>query len=280
MARSWICALLLACAAPQRGGIEASDEPVPLLPGVVASGLNFGGSLTPDGRELYFDVVSDDRKTMTIVVTRFDGAGWSAPVPVSFSTGPRDVDPFVTPDGRHLIFETDRAAGNFDIWIADRDGPAWGPPHPLEGVNTDEDEVFATRSDAGELVFGRSPKAAGAPKPVLFAALPGKAPEALPAVINDGSSNSNPLIARDGSFLVFASDRAGGQGKTDLWVSFRDGSVWRAPQNLGPPINSTEGEFAPGLSADGRWLFFTRRHEAQNLIHVVRAPRLLRGARS
>lgn len=277
MARLPVCALLLlACASARRGELEASDEPVPLLPGTVAAGSNFGGSLSPDGREFYFDAVSADRKRFTMVVSRLEGGTWSAPAPLPFSAGPRDIDPFVTPDGRHLLFETDRVAGNFDIWIADRDGTGWGAPRPLEGVNTDQDEVFATRSAAGDLVFGRSPKTTGRPKPVLFLARAGKPPLALPAAINDGNTNSNPLIAADGSFLVFASDRPGGQGETDLWVSVLGPDGWREPRNLGPPIDTAEGEFAPGLSADGRLLFFTRRHQGQNLIHVVRAPRLLR----
>src|SRR4051812_9993241 len=127
----------------------------------------------------------------------------------------------------------------------------------------------------GDLVFARSPRTGGRPRPVLFITTGGKDPVALPAVVNDANTNSNPLIAADGSFLVFASDRPGGQGDTDLWVSFRGPEGWSEPRNLGPPIDTAEGEFAPGLSADGRLLFFTRRHGGENLIHVVRAPRLL-----
>ncbi|MFL5292745.1 MAG: hypothetical protein ACJ79U_14600, partial [Myxococcales bacterium] len=100
--------LLCACASARRGGFDAGDLPIPLLPGAIAAGSNFGGSLTPDGREFYFDTVSPDRKRMTMAISRFDGGRWSTPAPLPFSTGPRDVDPFVTPDGRHLLFETDR----------------------------------------------------------------------------------------------------------------------------------------------------------------------------
>ncbi|TMB35799.1 MAG: hypothetical protein E6J61_01045, partial [Deltaproteobacteria bacterium] len=72
-------------------------------------------------------------------------------------------------------------------------------------------------------------------------------------------------------------DRPGSQGDTDLWVSFRDGEQWREPRNLGVPINTADGEFAPGISADGAWLFFTRRHEGRNVVQVVRTPGMLRG---
>jgi Tol biopolymer transport system component len=247
------------------------------LPQWIAAGSTFGGSLSPDGRELYFNTMTADRKTMTMLVSRFDGSAWGAPAPLAFSTGPRDIDPFVTPDGRHLLFESDRARGNFDVWIADREGAGWSAPHPVDAVNTDENEVFATQSAAGEMVFGRAAQTTGRPRPVVFSYRPGEAPRPLPATINDGYTTSNPLIAPDGSFLIFVSDRPGGLGDTDLWVSFRDGETWRAPRNLGPPIDTADGEFAPGLSADGAWLFFTRRHDGQNVVQVVRAPGLLRG---
>lgn len=277
MARVLFClSLACACASRPHGGFDAGDVPQPLLPQWIPAGSAFGGSLSPDGRELYFDSMTADRKTMTMLVSRSGGSGWSAPERLPFSTGPRDVDPFVTYDGKHLIFESDRAHGNFDVWIADREGSGWGKPRPIDAVNTDDNEVFATESAKGEMVFGRAAQTSGRPKPVLFSYRPGEAPRLLPAVINDGSTNSNPLIAPDGSFLVFVSDRPGGQGDTDLWVSFRDAGEWREPRNLGPPINTADGEFAPGLSADGAWLFFTRRHDGKNVVHVVRAPRILR----
>jgi Tol biopolymer transport system component len=276
MPRSLLCLLALcACASPRRGSFDAGEVPVPLLPRFIAPGITFGGALAPDGRELYFNTMSADRKTMTMLVSRFDGSGWGEPAKVPFSTGPRDIDPFVTPDGRHLLFESDRARGDFDVWIADREGTGWSAPHPVESVNTGEDEVFATQTAAGEMVFGRAARTTGRPKPVLYSFRPGEAPRPLPPAINDGNTSSNPLIAPDGSFLLFVSDRPGGQGETDLWVSFRERETWREPRNLGPPIDTADGEFAPGLSADGAWLFFTRRHEGQNLVHVVRAPRLL-----
>jgi len=267
---------LCACASPRRGSFDAGEVPVPLLPHFIAAGSTFGGALSPDGRELYFNSMSADRKRMTMLVSRFDGSGWGSPAAVALSTGPRDIDPFVTPDGRHLIFESDRARGNFDVWIADRSASGWGAPRPIEGVNTEDDELFATQSAAGEMVFGRAARTTGRPRPVLHSVRAGEAPRPLPAAINDGSTNSNPLIAPDGSFLVFVSDRPGGLGETDLWVSFREAGEWREPRNLGAPINTADGEFAPGLSADGAWLFFTRRHEGENVVQVVRAPKLLR----
>ena len=54
-----------------------------------------------------------------------------------------------------------------------------------------------------------------------------------------------PVLARDGSFMIFVSDRYGGYGSGDLYISrFVDGE-WQAPQNLGTDVNTRGFESAP-----------------------------------
>ncbi len=62
----------------------------------------------------------------------------------------------------------------------------------------------------------------------------------------------------DGKAIVFASDRPGGFGMTDLYIirALPDGS-WSAPQNLGPEVNSAMQEDFPHFSHDGRYLYFS-----------------------
>ena len=67
----------------------------------------------------------------------------------------------------------------------------------------------------------------------------------------------NPVIAPDESFIIFFSLERGGIGGGDLFVSFHRGDrSWSSPKNLGAPINSISFESAPGLSPDGRTLYF------------------------
>ena len=69
---------------------------------------------------------------------------------------------------------------------------------------------------------------------------------------------SNPLIAPGGSFLLLTATLEGGFGDADLdIVRRRADGTWAPPQNLGPAVNTSLKEFAPGLSPDGRYLFFT-----------------------
>jgi hypothetical protein len=57
---------------------------------------------------------------------------------------------------------------------------------------------------------------------------------------------------------MFASDRAGGRGNYDIYISTRAStdSNWSSAVNLGSPINSSNLEVAPSLSSDGLALFF------------------------
>ena len=66
-----------------------------------------------------------------------------------------------------------------------------------------------------------------------------------------------PVLARDGSFMIFVSFGHGGYGSGDLYITrFADGE-WQPPQNMGPNVNSNGFESAPYLSPDDRTLYFT-----------------------
>ncbi|MEY3052707.1 MAG: hypothetical protein RLY31_2492 [Bacteroidota bacterium] len=68
-------------------------------------------------------------------------------------------------------------------------------------------------------------------------------------------STGYPCFANDGKVLFFASDRPGGHGGFDLYVSYRNGSQWSVPENLGPAINTPGNEISPFF--DGGNLYFS-----------------------
>ena len=75
--------------------------------------------------------------------------------------------------------------------------------------------------------------------------------------VNSPYFDSHPSISPDGTALYFASDRPGGYGNTDLWMSIRTGDGrWSEPKNLGPAINSSCNEMTPFICGDNRTLYF------------------------
>ena len=83
------------------------------------------------------------------------------------------------------------------------------------------------------------------------------APVNLGPVVNSPANDNNPTLTADELTMYFASDRPGGLGLIDIWVTRRASrsSPWEPPVNLGPPINTAFIDGAPALSADGHLLF-------------------------
>src|SRR3954454_13917537 len=64
---------------------------------------------------------------------------------------------------------------------------------------------------------------------------------------NGAGLDGCPFISRDGKAFYMASDRPGGLGGLDIWVSTRErvGDPWGAPANVGAPVNSPANDFCP-----------------------------------
>ncbi|HEY3040494.1 MAG TPA: hypothetical protein VGJ66_17275 [Pyrinomonadaceae bacterium] len=87
------------------------------------------------------------------------------------------------------------------------------------------------------------------------------APEVLPTAVNDPiASEFSPRLSHDGKSLYFGSNRMGGFGSGDIYVSTRESPAhaWKPAQNLGPPINTNMFEAFATPSADGNTLYFER----------------------
>ena len=70
--------------------------------------------------------------------------------------------------------------------------------------------------------------------------------------------------------MIFASGRSGGFGANDLYISFKkeDGS-WTPAKNMGEKINSKTTDYAPSLSPDGKFFFFTSNVEGSSDLYWV-----------
>ncbi len=81
----------------------------------------------------------------------------------------------------------------------------------------------------------------------------------MPAINHPVFWDSQPSVSSDGNTIIFVSDRPGGMGKTDLYMTTRDPKTraWGAPVNLGPPINTPEMELCPFLHSDSETLYFS-----------------------
>ena len=63
-------------------------------------------------------------------------------------------------------------------------------------------------------------------------------------------------VTADGKTLYFVSDRPGGVGGRDIWVTTLKDDKWTLPVNLGPTVNSVADDGGLTISADGKRLIF------------------------
>ena len=83
-------------------------------------------------------------------------------------------------------------------------------------------------------------------------------PTNLGPTVNSASRESYPFITIDGLSLYFGSNRSGGFGEVDIWVTTRVtiDDDWGTPVNLGPPVNSPFFDSNPYISPDGLEFYF------------------------
>ncbi|MBK9035530.1 MAG: PD40 domain-containing protein [Myxococcales bacterium] len=238
--------------------------PGPALVAAVSSAdPEFGFAYDPVDGTAYFDRASADRARLTIYQTTWTDGAWAPARVAPWSGRYRDIDPALTPDGTRLYFSSDRptsgttARGDFDLWALERVGARWADPVRVGGevnddrstgavsIATDRTLYFdATRDDVRE-IYEAHPTADGygLPTPVALG-------------LDPGSKRSNPCVAPDHAFLIYVLD-PGPVGRADLVVAFREADgAWSAPEPL-VGVNSPAADFAPALSPDGRYLFFT-----------------------
>jgi len=83
--------------------------------------------------------------------------------------------------------------------------------------------------------------------------------------INTGNLTAHPFIAPDESYLIWDSEREGGYGASDLYISFqhKNGS-WGPAINMGNKVNSEQGDTYASVTPDGKHLLFNRRIDGSN----------------
>lgn len=81
----------------------------------------------------------------------------------------------------------------------------------------------------------------------------------LPNTVNTDYFDGQPSVDATGNVLYFASNRPGGFGGYDIYKIERKSvdSLWSAPINLGPSINTEFDEKTPYIHCDGKTLYFS-----------------------
>ncbi len=89
---------------------------------------------------------------------------------------------------------------------------------------------------------------------------------------NDSLLAAHPSVSKEGDKIYFVSNRPGGYGGNDIWMSEKTGeSKWGEPRNLGAQINTAGNEMFPFIRDNGELYFASDSHVGMGGLDIFRA---------
>jgi outer membrane protein OmpA-like peptidoglycan-associated protein/tetratricopeptide (TPR) repeat protein len=198
----------------------------------------------------------------------FIGGALANPVPFdpkslgeNVNTANSEYLPSLTADGQTLVY-TVRERNDENFYMSLRGSDDWQEGKPIFAINTDMNEGAQSISADGKILFftdcgGR--RGYGSCDLFFSEIIDGKwtPAENVGRPVNGKSWDAQPSISSDKNALYFCSNRQGGIGESDIWVSYRQANgEWGVPENLGDKINTPEKEQSPFIHPDGQTLYF------------------------
>ena len=251
--------------------IRLDAPPTVVGPGVISTPAEeFKATVSPDGATLLFVVTDHQFRHMTIVESHRGSGDWERPEVATFSGVWRDGDPSFGPDGKEVVFISNRPypndmtqapRQNFNIWhVGRRPDGTWTAPEPYgREINADSNTFAPSLTATGVLYYNRGN--------VIFRAEPYgdhfRPPQQL------SIHGSDPSISPDERFIVF-DDTPAGQDHSSLFLSCRMPDGWTRPARFAEPVSSQANDGDPSVSPDGHSLYFYSQRYAPE---PNRAPR-------
>jgi hypothetical protein len=176
-----------------------------------------------------------------------------------------EVEPLLSPDGNQLYFMSDRPGGigPMDIWVSNMVDGEWTEPQNLGApINSPYmDHCFFFAGENWEIAYWTSTRPGGYGGNDIWMSerVDGVWQEAvnLGPQVNSAASEHHSIPSADGRSLYVTSDRAGGFGGEDIYVTTVDAAgEWGPLVNLGPLVNSDGHDRCPAFSPDYQIFYF------------------------
>ena len=152
-----------------------------------------------------------------------------------------------------------------NIYYTYRNNGQWSAAQHLNLLNSDFNDRMPAISQDGRLLIFSSDRPGSYGGYDLWISkrdkIEGKWSQPVNAgpLVNTVANESAPSLGSDGKLLFFSSDRLGGEGYYDLYVSSHNNNngQWQSAQNLGRPFNSKRDDEYFSTTQDGHWAYFT-----------------------
>lgn len=181
----------------------------------------------------------------------------------------QDHSPVISADESILIFTSRRPNGwdeeidedgnyNEDIFISEKVDGHWTKAKGIKNINTKNHEASCGLSADGQTLFIYKAEDYGNIYRSNFENGEWTTPVKLGPNINTEYRETHASISADGKYLYFTSDRPGGFGGMDIYVSEKmENGIWGPARNLGKGVNTKNNEEGPFIHPDGKTLYFS-----------------------
>jgi hypothetical protein len=225
----------------------------PFAPGIISKGgWEIQGVFAPGMKEFYFTTRSGKGTPITVIGFRQQDNVWKKYIEFK-----RNGEIVFSPDGNRMHM----AKG-----YKDRMGEGWSERKSLGPMFDREDWgiMRLSASAKGTYVFDDY-KSDDVIRISTLKDGKRQAPKKMGPVVNTGKWTAHPFITPDESYLIWDSEREGGYGASDLYISFRqkDGS-WGPAINMGDKVNSEKGDTYASVTSDSKYILFNRNIDDNN----------------
>jgi hypothetical protein len=232
---------------PYMGQLPPSMTAEPFAPGIISKeGREIEGVFAPDMKEFYFTTIGGKYARPTVIGFRQQNDLWKKYIEFT-----RDGEVVLSPDGKRMHM----AEG-----YKDRIGDGWSTRKSLGPMFEREDWgiMRLSASAKGTYVFDDY-KSNDVIRISTLKDGERQAPKKMGPIVNTGKWTAHPFIAPDESYLIWDSEREGGYGASDLYISFQeiDGS-WGPAINMGDKVNSDKWDAYASVTPDGKYILFNR----------------------
>jgi hypothetical protein len=225
----------------------------PFAPGIISrDGWELEGVFAPGMEAFYFTTRAGEDSRPTVIGFRQENEIWT-----KYLEFTREGEVAFSPDGKRMHM----AEG-----FRDRIGDGWSERKSLGPMFDREDWgiMRLTASATGTYVFDDYKSN----DVIRISTIEGderQPPRLMGPAVNTGTFTAHPFIAPDESYLIWDSEREGGHGDSDLYISFRlsDGS-WGPAINMGAGVNSEKWDAYASVTPDGKFMLFNRGVDPDN----------------
>ncbi len=226
-------------------------KPPGLIPELFALGivstenLEIEGAFTPNMKEFYFTRQIEGAVPKTYVI-KYENNKWH-----ESSIESRSGEVFISIDGNIMYLGNKYKERTASGWSKEKSLGSQFEKIPIMRLtaSTTGTYVFDEREEIGTIRYSRL--------------VNGKReePKVFNEIINTGKWIGHPFIAPDESYIIWDSERAGGYGNSDLYISFRQkDDSWGPAINMGEDINIEYEDAFGSVTPDGNYFFFHRIH--------------------